>query len=87
MDKKLSRRGFLKAGAVALGTFAVCHIKGIGSVFATSQNTSQVFFTPDISINGLVEIYSKINKKSPAKSPSSCTPASRTAPIFCRGKW
>ena len=63
MDGKFTRRGFLKTSAVALGAVALSGMKGIGSVFAESQNTSQVFFTPDISINGLVKIYSKINKE------------------------
>jgi hypothetical protein len=35
----------------------------IGSVAgaATAQSKSQVFFTRDISVNGLLKIYSKIN--------------------------
>jgi uncharacterized protein len=62
MEKQFSRRGFLKTGAVALGTVAVCGFKGIGSAVAAPQNKSQVFFTKDISVNGLLKIYSKINQ-------------------------
>jgi len=62
MEKHISRRGFLKTGAVALGTVAVCGFKGTGSAVAAPQNKSQVFFTKDISVNGLLKIYSKINQ-------------------------
>ena len=31
MGKQISRRGFLKKGAIALGTVAVCDYEGIGS--------------------------------------------------------
>ena len=62
MEKQISRRSFLKTGAIALGTVAVCGFKGIGSAVAAAQNKSQVFFTKDISVNGLLKIYSKINQ-------------------------
>ena len=44
------------------GTLAVCDFKDIGSAFAAQQDKSQVFFTKDISVNGLLKIYSKINQ-------------------------
>jgi uncharacterized protein len=62
MEEKISRRSFLKRSAVALGAVAVCGFGGIGSTFAAGQNKSQVFFTKDISVNGLLKIYSKINQ-------------------------
>jgi len=62
MQKHISRRGFLKTGAVALGTVAVCGFKGTGSAVAAPQNKSQMFLTKDISVNGLLKIYSKINQ-------------------------
>jgi uncharacterized protein len=62
MEKQISRRSFLKTGTIALGTVAVCGFKGIGSAVAAPQNKSQVFFTEDISVNGLLKIYSKINQ-------------------------
>jgi uncharacterized Fe-S center protein len=61
MGKEFSRRSFLKS-AIALGTVAVCDFKGIGSAVASPQNKSQVFFTKDISVNGLLNIYSQINQ-------------------------
>jgi len=43
MEKRISRRNFLQVSAVALGTVAVCDLKGIGNVFAAQQEKSQVF--------------------------------------------
>lgn len=62
MEKKISRRDFLKTGAITIGTLALSGIGGIGSGIAAEQNKSQVFFTKDISANGLLKIYSKINQ-------------------------
>jgi uncharacterized protein len=62
MKSHISRRGFLKTGAIALGTVALGDYKGIGSAVAAAENKSQVFFTKDISANGLLKIYSKINQ-------------------------
>lgn len=62
MSGKISRRGFLKTGAVALGAVAASEFIGIGSAFASSGGVSQVYFTPDISVNGLLKVYSKVNQ-------------------------
>ena len=62
MERPISRRSFLKTSAIALGTVAVCDFRGIGSAVAARQNKSQVFFTKDISVNGLLNIYFKINQ-------------------------
>jgi uncharacterized protein len=62
MEREISRRRFLKGGGVALGAVAVCGFKGMVSAVAVPQNKSQVFFTKDISVNGLLKIYSKINQ-------------------------
>jgi uncharacterized Fe-S center protein len=60
MEEKIPRRTFLKNGAIALGAVAVCDLSGIAG--ATSvQGKSQVFFTKDISVDGLLKIYSRIN--------------------------
>ncbi len=55
------RRTFLKTSAIALGGVAVCDLGSIAGA-ATVQNKSQVFFTRDISVDGLLKIYSKINE-------------------------
>jgi hypothetical protein len=62
MERKISRRSFLKGSAIALGAVALGGFKGIDSAFAAGENKSQVFFTKDISVNGLLKIYSKINQ-------------------------
>ncbi len=62
MERQISRRNFLKISAIALGTVAVSDFKGIGSAFAAQQDKSRVFFTKDISVNGLLKIYAKIDQ-------------------------
>jgi hypothetical protein len=62
MDREISRRSFLKNSAIALGTVALCDFKVIGSAVAAQQKKSRVFFTKDISVNGLLKIYSKISQ-------------------------
>jgi uncharacterized Fe-S center protein len=60
MEGKILRRAFLKKSAIALGGVAVCDLNGIASA-TPAVSRSQVFFTRDISVNGLLKIYSKIN--------------------------
>jgi hypothetical protein len=60
MESKMLRRTFLKNGAIALGGVAVCDLDNLANA-TTSKGKSQVFFTRDISVNGLLKIYSKIN--------------------------
>lgn len=62
MESHISRRKFMKSGTIALGTIALGAFKDIGSAVAAPQNKSQVFITKDISANGLLKIYSKINQ-------------------------
>jgi hypothetical protein len=61
MEEQMPRRTLLKNDATAQGGAAV---SGSGSAAgaATAQSKSQVFFTRDISVNGLLKIYSKINE-------------------------
>ena len=67
MGKDISRRNFLQIGAAALGAVAVSDFKGLCNAFAVEQEKSQVFFTEDISDNGLLKIYSKINQSMTGK--------------------
>jgi uncharacterized Fe-S center protein len=60
MEEQMARRAFLKKGAIALGGVAVCDLNSMAGA-TTAQNQSQVFFTRDISVNGLLKIYSRIN--------------------------
>ena len=61
MERQDSRRGLLKKGAIALGGVAACEFFGLASGALAQQAKSPVFFTRDISVNGLLKIYSKIN--------------------------
>jgi hypothetical protein len=61
MKQKIMRRTFLKQGAIAAGGVAVCNLGGMGSAAAAQPDKSPVFFTKDISAEGLLNIYSKIN--------------------------
>jgi uncharacterized protein len=58
MEKKMERRAFLKGSALALGTVAVADL----AAAATREKSSQVFFTRDLSGDGLLRIYSRINR-------------------------
>ena len=62
MERKISRRRFLKTSTVAVCAVAVSGFEGLGSAIASGQDKSQVFFTKDISGNGLLNIYSRINQ-------------------------
>lgn len=61
MDRQISRRNFIKAGAAALGAIAISGLHGIEGVFAAGPDKSPVFFTEDISPAGLLKAYSRIN--------------------------
>ena len=61
MKEHVSQRQFLQMGAVALGTVAMSNSKGRGQALAAAQDRAKVFFTKDISANGLLTLYSKID--------------------------
>jgi uncharacterized Fe-S center protein len=60
MEKPISRRRFLKDSGIALGAIAVCDLTGIDRAFARQDGQPQVFFTKDISSEGLSRIYSRL---------------------------
>lgn len=61
MSRQLSRRTFLKGGAVAVGALAT-GLFPRGQGMAALQRRAQVFFTRDISIDGLLKIYGLVNQ-------------------------
>lgn len=61
MERRISRRSFLKNSAFALGAVAVCDLKGVGSA-AAQPGISRVFFTKDIDADGLLKIYDRIRQ-------------------------
>jgi uncharacterized protein len=63
MEKEISRRSFLRTSALALGAIALSETKGVRGAIAAEQKQTQVFFTDDISVNGLQKIYFRINRE------------------------
>ncbi|MCE5228447.1 DUF362 domain-containing protein [bacterium] len=62
MHDEISRRTFLKTTAIALGTATIAGCESLGGTAAPASNKSKVFFTKDISADGLLKVYSKINQ-------------------------
>lgn len=62
MKHSISRRSFLKNSAITLGTVAACNLKGIGSVLSAQPDKSRVFFSRDITPDGLLKVYSRVNQ-------------------------
>lgn len=62
MNKKQTRRNFLKTSGFALGTVAWNNLSISGNPAQASEGKIPVFFTSDISSNGLLKIYSKIEQ-------------------------
>ena len=60
MKRQMPPRTVVENGAIALCDAAACDLNSIAGD-TTSQCKSQVFFTRDISVNGLLNIYSRIN--------------------------
>lgn len=63
MSRQFSRRSFLRSGVVTAGALAVGILPQMGGGFAAERETPQVYFTPDISFEGLVKVYSHISKQ------------------------
>jgi len=67
MEGNMMRRTFLKGSTLALGAVAAGKLHAAGSAVAAAHaipedgDKAQVFFTSDISVNGLLGIYSRIN--------------------------
>lgn len=60
MGKRISRRHFLKHGTMALGTVAVCDLTAIGRAFVRRRGPAQVFFTKEISSDGLMRLHTRL---------------------------
>lgn len=75
MDDKMTRRNFLKTGAMALGAVATYELAGMGNSVAAPGNSAaglasdgpakgkaKVYFTKDISVAGLRKVYAKVGQ-------------------------
>lgn len=60
MAKNISRRKFLQSGALALGALAVSSCTGLGHLSGATDE-ARVFFTPDLTPDGLLQVYSRID--------------------------
>ncbi|MFV0481908.1 MAG: DUF362 domain-containing protein [Campylobacteraceae bacterium] len=56
-----SRRSFIKKGAMMLGAFTLADFGGIPKALASGEK-SKVYFTSDISTNGLLKIYETVKQ-------------------------
>jgi uncharacterized protein len=63
MAQEILRRAFLKSGAMALGGGVATGLAGTSGTATVQADKSQVFFTKDLSVNGLLKIYSKIDRR------------------------
>lgn len=61
MEDHILRRTFLKKSAIALGGVAVLNVTGFGGAVDKTQGKAPVYFTQDISVDGLRKLYAKIN--------------------------
>jgi len=60
MPKQSSRRDFLKTSSVALAVVGLYGCKSASGVHAVGQDRSRVFFTEDISADGLRKVYARV---------------------------
>ncbi|MFQ8738167.1 MAG: twin-arginine translocation signal domain-containing protein [Bilophila wadsworthia] len=61
MAEQFSRRSFLKGGALTVGAFAFGDFPRIDTAMAAPQEKAKVFFTKDISLEGLMKVYARVN--------------------------
>lgn len=61
MSGHISRRTFLKGSTLAVGALALSGAAATGVAFAAPESTSPVFFTRDLSAEGLRKIYARVN--------------------------
>jgi len=68
MGSGISRRSFLRNGAVAVGTAVALDWSGLYRATAAERERSRVFFTRDIGPDGLLKIYSRIDSNISGKT-------------------
>lgn len=62
MIKRFSRRGFVKGGAAVVGSYAAGVLPNASAVLSAPQDKAKVFFTRDISADGLKKLYAQVNQ-------------------------
>lgn len=61
MAEQFSRRSFLKGRVLTVGVFAFGGLLGIDTAIATPQKRAKVFFAKDISLEGLMKVYARVD--------------------------
>lgn len=62
MEKKITRRSALKAGAIAIGAATFCRLPSLAETTSTAKK-SKVYFTKDLSAKGLKKMYALVNRE------------------------
>lgn len=62
MSTSFTRRTFLKSGALAAGALATGMFAQTKPALAAPQEQAKVFFTKDISLEGLLKVYAQVNQ-------------------------
>lgn len=68
MGRYFSRRSFMKNSALVLGAVATAGINDVGNALAAPKEKAQMFFTGDLSANGLLKIYARVNREISGKT-------------------
>ena len=63
MENNIERRSVLKASALVLGGVAVGELGSVRALAASHTHAPEVFFTPDLSGDALLKIYSKVRER------------------------
>ena len=63
MEKRVSRRDFLRNSAVAFGAVAISDLTGWLNVFADESKASQVFFSKEIRSASLLNLYNRVSEE------------------------
>ncbi len=62
MKNMIERRAFLKGSALVLGCATVGEYTGLNAVASSRKDPPQVYFTPDLTGDGLLKLYAKIHQ-------------------------
>jgi uncharacterized protein len=62
MNNETSRRGFIKNGAIMMSAALVSGLPHGSRLFSMKHSSSRVYFSRDISADGLLKLYSRINQ-------------------------
>ena len=85
MAEQFSRRSFLKGGALTVGASLLGLPQDTAAV--VPQEKAKVFFTKDISLEGLMKAYARVNHGMSGKIAIKLHTGEPHGRIFCPAKW